>query len=647
MGATLPIIIKSSRLPTGGLGEHVSFLYATNTAGAIVGALLAGFYLIGGVGINASFRLAATLNVLVGVAAAGVSLALKRSGVEAASNPASGSPSVVEADSHDADISERGRKLVLIIFALSGFGSLALEIIWFRVLVLYFQVTTYAFTIMLATFLFGIAMGSYLIRPFMSRRLNWLAMLAATEVAIGVVTPLSLAVMAFAYVKVAGVETLLSRAPLREAILTIVVSFLAIFPATLLMGIAFPVGVRLWAGDDRHVSAHTSSRIGLFYSVNVFGAIIGSVVAGFLLLRWLGSRGSLILIAAISLVSGLLLLPSLSRGRRRLMLGAGAVGIILFLAAAFIVPDPFAVMLDSRFSGESMLWREEGVQTTVSVHKQPGGTQVMYLNGLHQASDSAGMVEIHRQIGNLPMALHHDPRDVLVIGLGGGVTAGAVSMHSGVEVDIVELSDSVVKGTDWFRHVNYDVVRRPNVYLRVDDGRNYLQLTQKRYDVITADIIQPIHAGAGNLYSVEYFRLVRNALKEDGLILQWIGLRSETQYKMILRTFLTVFPDATLWAEGNLMVGTKRPFQLDPADFERKLRDASTRAALESVGIGSFESLLSLYKAGPEEAQQFVGPGPILTDNRPRIEYFLSLPLGQGQVDLTGVRGDVRRHIKR
>ena len=132
---------------------------------------------------------------------------------------------------------------------------------------------------------------------------------------------------------------------------------------------------------------------------------------------------------------------------------------------------------------------------------------MLFLDGLHQANDSPEMLRTHRLIGHLPMVLHRRPARALVIGLGGGATAGAVSRHAGTRVDIVELSDSVRKGAAYFAHANDDVLRQPNVRLRVDDGRNYLLTTKDRYDVLTADIIQPIHAGAGLLYSVEYFRL--------------------------------------------------------------------------------------------------------------------------------------------
>ena len=185
----------------------------------------------------------------------------------------------------------------------------------------------------------------------------------------------------------------------------------------------------------------------------------------------------------------------------------------------------------------------------------------------------------------------------------------------------------MARASDWFRHVNEDVLRRPNVHLRLDDGRNYLLLTPKRYDVITADIIRPDHAGTGNLYSAEYFQLARSALKDDGVMLQWLAQRSETEYKLLMRTFLSVFPDATLWADGQLVVGSKRPLRVDRAQLERRFRDPATREALEDGSApDSVRSLLSLYWGGPEEMSRFVGAGPTLTDDLPLAEYFLSLP---------------------
>ena len=185
------------------------------------------------------------------------------------------------------------------------------------------------------------------------------------------------------------------------------------------------------------------------------------------------------------------------------------------------------------------------------------------------------------------------------------------------------------------------MLNRPNVSVRVDDGRNFLALSGERFDVITADIIQPFHAGAGHLYSREYFTLVRQALKPGGLALQWIGHRDRSHYLLIMRTFLEVFPDATLWLQGELMVGSPAPLSLNRSAFEDKLRDPQSGAVMRHVGLDSFDALRAWYAAGPREMKAFVGDGPLLTDDRPLVEYHRSLPPDPRPLDLSVIKGSV------
>jgi spermidine synthase len=381
--------------------------------------------------------------------------------------------------------------------------------------------------------------------------------------------------------------------------------------------------------------------LGTAYAVNVCGAIAGALIAGFVLLPRAGSRVSLIASAALYPVCALLLASAAPR--RATALAVAAAASVLFVPLAKHLPDPYEATLKRRHGGQDrVLWHEEGVQTTVSVHGRPGPQTVLFLNGLHQANDTPEMLRTHREIGHLPMVLHPHARRALVIGLGGGATAGAVSQHPGATVDVVELSDSVRRGAARFAHVNYGVLDRPNVRLRVDDGRNFLLTTRERYDVVTADIIQPIHAGAGLLYSVEYFRLARSVLDDGGLMLQWVGHRPETQYKLMVRSFLATFPETTLWANGTLLVGSTRPLTVSRSAFERQRRDPVTRAALDAVGLDSFDRLLSWYMAGPAALRAFVGPGDVLSDDLPRLEFHRSLPSEAGVVDLTPLRRDWR-----
>ena len=205
------------------------------------------------------------------------------------------------------------------------------------------------------------------------------------------------------------------------------------------------------------------------------------------------------------------------------------------------------------------------------------------------------MVRLHRAIGHLPMVLHGNPKDVLVVGMGGGATPGAVSQYPGAQIQIVELAEGVRQAAQFFKHVNYDLLTQPNVSVRIDDGRNFLALTDRRFDVVTADIIQPGHAGAGHVYSREYFSLVRNAMKDDGVVLQWIGHRPRLEYTLIMR-FLDVFPDATLCDDANFMVGTRQSLRIDQA-LER-LRGTRRRAALDA-GLTGADVLRSWRSRAP------------------------------------------------
>jgi spermidine synthase len=299
--------------------------------------------------------------------------------------------------------------------------------------------------------------------------------------------------------------------------------------------------------------------------------------------------------------------------------------------------NPFDVAFERFHRGEQLLWRKEGVQTTVAIHERPGdrrATRVMYLDGMHQANDSDATAFVHHRIGALPVMLHEAPTTALVVGMGGGATPGAAARFD-VEVDVVELSQAVVEGANYFTRINFDLLKRPNVHLRVDDGRNFLMMTRKKYDIITADIILPRHAGAGALYSREYYELVKDALAPGGLALQWNGGETETEFKMLMRTFLTVFPHTTLWGDGSLMLGSLEPFELSQSAFEARRR----KPGFTDLFDWDINTMRRLYVAGPEALRAFVGDGPILTDDKPVIEYFLSLPNNDRPPDLRSITG--------
>jgi spermidine synthase len=646
MGMTLPLMLKAADPggkdggkdgrkdggedggnDGGKAGRRIGVFYATNTVGAVLGALLTGYVLVGSFGISWSFRLAAAINILVGIAA--LTMVRGRTTVPVART---GPPSTTPTGPVPAAASTPLPATAIAVFALSGFAALALEVIWFRVLVYFVPATTYAFSTMLAAVLLGLALGSYAATPLLTRTSHLGTRLAWIQLATAFAVPAAAIAIATAYR--AGWHTTAD----------IHISLVLAFPPAFLMGMSYPLGLRLWAPDASSAGGVQATRIGNLNSANLLGGIAGAIAGGFLALPLLGTRAGLIALASPYLFTFVVLRRSTTSWGKAI--ASGAIASMLFGLVAARVPDMLTAAEGRRYSPtDRPFWRQEGAQTTVSIMSRPRGGLVLYLDGLHQASDEPGMVNLHRLIGHLPMAIHPNPKRALVVGLGGGVTPGAVSQHDTV-VDIIELSSSVVEGARWFSHVNYAVTTRPNVRMRVDDGRNFLLSRAGQYDVITADLIQPDHAGAGNLYSREYFALMKKALAEGGVVLQWIGQRGDAEYKLILRTFLEVFPHTTLWSGGQFLVGTSGPLTLSRDAFDRKMGHESTRASLGSVGIRTFDDLLSLYVAGPDELRAFVGEGETLTDDRPIVEYFRSVARGDGRmVDLSGVSGSVSRHV--
>ena len=612
MGATLPLVLRSSLVRTPAIGERISLLYGINTCGAIAGALLAGFVLIGNIGMTRTLQLAAAVSASVGVAAI---LIARRTATAPLPSPP------VEPTS--AESRSRGALSVPIAFFFSGFTSLALEVVWFRALVLYFPATTYAFTAMLGTVLTGIAGGSLMAAPWLRRKEPTLVLFGALHVAIAAATALGFRALAYSYGGAESFGDLIAGAAL------------TILPASILMGAAFPIGCRLWLQS----TGDSGRRVGVLYSTNLAGAILGSLAAGFLLLPEIGSARSIACLAALSAATGLAVLLTAAPRARSTVVPAALVLALIVGAAIRKLPDPFTTGLMKRYREAGRIFmRDEGVQTTVSVHVRELGSRQLYLDGLHQASDGRDVVRLHRQIGHLPMLLHPNPERALVIGLGGGATAGAVSLHPNVDVDVVELAPGVVRAASWFSHINDDVLNRANVRVTIDDARNYLMLGRGRYDVITADIIQPTHAGAGLLYSREYFMLARRALTDGGLMVQWVGPRSDMHYRLIARTFQDVFPETTVWGGGTLLIGAVRPLTIDRESLTGRIARSGLADTLSSIGFGGADQMAADYAASPSDLRRFLGPGPILTDDRPLLEYYLSLPAGDRSVDLSRLR---------
>ena len=625
MGATMPVVVKSSLSRIEALGTRVSLMYAANTTGAICGAMLAGFYLIPRIGLSKGFLVAAALNITIGLVAM-LAARFVQTGPAAATHVTATAPA-------ESTPLPAGGWMVLLVSGISGFASLALEVVWFRLLAIFQGPTSYTFTVVLATVLAGIALGSAVAAPVMRlRRVDWVQALAALQfVGAGIV------LASFSGIVMPGevpwpLPGLLSRLGAGFAEPAVGMSLGVVLPAALFFGMSFPIGLRLWAGADG-LGTETGRRVGLFYSVNVGGGIMGSLLAGFVLLPLLGSRGSLLFLAGLYVLGGIGLQLTIAR-TRPLFTGLMAAGLVALVLQSKAVPDPLDIIHRRIYTGRPVIWQEEGMQTTVAV---VGGmlNRVLFLDGRHQANDSDSMAFIHRRIGLLPVVLHGQPKRALVVGMGGGASPGAMSQYPGLNVDVVELSEGVIKAGEYFSHINFDILRNPSVRLLVDDGRSVLQSVRDPYDVITADAIIPRHAGANSLNSVEYFTLVRNALAPGGIALHWNGGATQEEYKLIMRAFVAAFPHTTLWGDGTLMVGTLTPLTVSQARIAAMLENPETRDVLQMMHIEEPGHLEKMFRADTDAVRAFLGTGTVLSDDRPLLEYFASLP--QDEKDLSGL----------
>jgi spermidine synthase len=311
------------------------------------------------------------------------------------------------------------------------------------------------------------------------------------------------------------------------------------------------------------------------------------------------------------------------RGARPYLTGLAALALIAWGATR---PPLHAVVFAQHFPDQQLVAYWEGLENTVSVGRDPDGIQTLFTNSRGQTNDAPDLVRYHRVMGHLAalLAPSHGPR-ALVVGLGAGATPGAMAQHTGAQIDVIELSEAVIAAAPLFHVANEEVLAQPNVHLAVDDGRNFLLRNRQPYDVITADVVHPYDAGATNLYSVEYFSLVARSLKPNGIMVQWVSPGGAFEHALIVRTFLQAFPHATLWLSGDLLIGSPTPLHLSRSELESRLADPAARRALAEVGFNHPQDVLAQFRATDTELHTYAGPGPILTDDHPLLEYFLAL----------------------
>jgi spermidine synthase len=654
MGATLPVLSSFYARDIGRIGLRVGSLYALNTFGAVLGAAATGFVLIPALGMNAATTTAATMNILLGVVALTVSRTAERTPHEAIPDPVHEPPPKKSPRSSESE-AERGQITIVIAgFAVSGFVALSYEVIWSRVLALIIGSSVYAFSIMLTTFLIGLAAGATIASRVVDRIRRPVRMFALIEVAVGVTSLIGaylfndlpyVFVQLYRWVDSSAFGLLLFARFL-------IASFVMIVP-TFLLGALFPLVVRIIS--SRKLARTTGRTVGDAYAANTLGAIAGSFASGFILVPWLGLLGSLRLCVALNFVvaaaafSASARRPAEKRDRPKHIDVSATVGLaasaLLIIVVVLGQPpwDPevmssavyrYAPSLTDksrqelfeflkRGQGETIFYKE-GITATVAVQRQGGG-RVLKVNGKPEAS-TAGDMPTQILIGALPLLLREHTDDVLLIGLGSGVTLGTVEQFPVKRVTCVELEPAVIEASRHFEDVNNRALEDPRLRMISNDGRNFIYTTDEKFDVIVSEPSNPWVTGVANLFTLEYFKRGAERLKDDGLFSQWLQIyeMAPEDVRTLIATFRAAFPQVYLFrgAEGDLMLlGSKSERRLDLSVLKSHLDDTKAGAELKRIGTSTAADIISRFYLGPAEVTNLSAGARLNTDDNALIEF--------------------------
>jgi len=630
MGATLPLLVAHTDRAGGDARKRVAYLYATNTFGAVAGTAVASFLLLPVLGLGRTLAVGVVLNVAVALLA----LALGRRPAATTTPRPDGAARAADPESQPAAIP---RRLLLGTAAALGFAALAFEVLWTRTLSLALGTTTYAFAIVLTVFLTGIASGSVLAGRLLrdpARALRWFR---AAPAAIGICA--------------IGLLPLFDRLPdlfvsmsargdgswFESLLVKFTLAALPLLPPTLISGAAFPLAV----GIDRTVGG-ASRSVGDVYAANTIGAILGAWAAGFLLIPAVGLRSGIAVAATLPIAAtcAMLLLrrdPGAARGR--VVAGVLAAGTVLLFVAlpdwnrAALTRGGFAAGIDLRRTGlkaipadrSELLFLEEGITTTVTVRRWRDEIS-MQMNGVTEASNT-GDLATQVLIGALPAILHSAPRDILVLGLGSGITATAAAKRPGVErVVCVEISEAVVHGARFFAEVNDGILDDPRFELVVADGRDHLRLSGDTWDCIVSEPSNAWNAGIGALMTSEFFATCRARLRPGGIVGSWLHgySLSPSALRSVLAAARTAFPRVSLWstAWGDfLIVAGDETLAFDVGHVLRLGSDPEVARLLAAADTPDALTLLSHAILAGEALDRWLGDFPPNSDDNLYLEF--------------------------
>ena len=616
MGGTLPVISSHLIPDVYEVGRFSGMLYGLNTLGGMAGCLLSGFALIRLFGVKETAIIAVFSNFFIGI----IALFLSRKATAVHVIRAAGLAVQTSTDTVAREI--KFGPLMLMLYALSGFCSLGYEVLWTRALMFNLGNDTYAFSLMLATFLLGLGVGSAVLSRYVKRFSNAIAVFGLLQLFIGITV---FAGSDLPHRMDSIVDWLWIRSGNNWSAAIIArfagAALLMALP-TMLIGALMPVANRIYSAAQKGIGR----SIGSVYSANTIGTIIGSLTAGFLLIPFFGITRSILVLAGINILLGAV---CFFFQPRRLYRWAGiiAVAAILPLGGILSSRTPFSMR-----PGNTLLYYREGTTATVAVIKDHEGVKMLNVNGVYTAYTTVGDLQVHYLLGYLPYFLCPEPEKALVIGLGLGVTAASLQ-STGMQVDCVELAKEEIGSAPYFSSYNDTLLAKPRFTLIIDDGRHHLLATGSRYDIITSNAV---HVRLSPyLYTREFYELCRNRLNPHGVVCQWLPSNNlpEREFKQLIRAFQCVFPHTSIWYvnPGHLLLaGTADPLSIDYQRFSARCMQPAAQKKLSPVYLNNPLILASLCLLGEKQTAAYAGTLPPHSDNKPCAEFVRVIETRKG-----------------
>ncbi len=698
MGATLPVLASFFSGSHDRSDRRIGLLYALNTAGAVAGTFATGFILLPTLGMQNTTVIAVALNLSLALLA--VWLSRRKTGLIG--------PSLTRTDREtpwvDRDqpepafmrLSLRGTEgdgaisfgtllLTLLAICISGYTALTYEVAWTRILSLVLGSSIYAFTTMLTTFLLGIALGSALFTHFLGRIRRPVQTLAFVQVGIGLSCMLgSILLQRLPFFFLQGLNQglpLFADHPDRliTALWFLSAAAIMIIP-TLLFGASFPLVVRIYHGH-LHRAARTAGDL---YFLNTLGAIAGAFLAGFILIPALGLQTTLLVTILINIFSGFILLAAApyrsGRSRAWALVPVTAIALAVLWVRVPWNPSMMTFNLGIEYPRylsvirglEGGGWKEfrdrldqnlqvqfyeEGRSATVTVVRDAVGHHLLKNDGRPEGGEQ--YLRTHVLLAQLPLLLGPKADNVLIIGMGTGVTLGSAQQHPVRNLEVIELEPAVLRASAYFTNFSLHRLDDPRLTVRINDGRNHLLTARKQYDIIISQPSFPWLSGVSNLFTRDFFELGASRLGEGGVFCQWIsvyGMTTDT-FKSVLKAFRAVFPHVMVFDPAPadmIFVGSRDPIVLDLARISDRMKPETVREDLERIDIDNELDLMAAFALGPAEVPPFVRDAVTNTDDNAWVEisgprdYYSGRISGQPEIlrdRLFNAHEDIRKYL--